>query len=385
MKINTELFGIADALNEKYIKVWEDICSAESPTDNKAAVDACGDYIAKWAYKQGFALEKLLIKKAGDPLCITLNENSNAKPIVFSGHIDTVHPIGLFGSPAVTTDRENDRIYGPGAADCKGGVVSAMMALEILKISGFTARPVMLLVQTDEEVSSTLSERATINWICEKAKNAEAFLNLETNSPGKACIVRKGIVRYKFTVFGKGAHSSLCYNGVNAITEAAHKIIELEKYKDKDGITCCCGTINGGTVANSVADTCTFTADFRLVDIGDLAKIEKIVDCVANTQYLANSRCEVKQISKRCPMEKNDRNFALLERINEINSAYGMKKLEWIMRSGGSDAADVSATGIPCIDSIGAQGDLIHTPDEYAVLSSLCASAKQLSVIAYSL
>ena len=44
---------------------------------------------------------------------------------------------------------------------------------------------------------------------------------------------------------GIAGHSSTCYEkSASAILEAAHKIIELEKMKENDGITCNCGVIH---------------------------------------------------------------------------------------------------------------------------------------------
>ncbi len=46
---------------------------------------------------------------------------------------------------------------------------------------------------------------------------------------------------------------------------------------------------------------------------------------------------------------------------------------------GGSDAAEVTVAGIPCVDSIGVAGDKIHTHDEYGRLSSLAEAAKRIA------
>ena len=86
---------------------------------------------------------------SGDVVCITMNPDADEKPITLSGHIDTVHAVGSFGSPAVKTDDKN--IYGPGVMDCKGGVVAAFYAMDALARCEFRNRPVQLLLQTDEE------------------------------------------------------------------------------------------------------------------------------------------------------------------------------------------------------------------------------------------
>ena len=36
---NISLFEIIDSLMDKYIKIWEDICNIESPSEDKAAVE----------------------------------------------------------------------------------------------------------------------------------------------------------------------------------------------------------------------------------------------------------------------------------------------------------------------------------------------------------
>lgn len=50
--------------------------------------------------------------------------------------MDTVHPVGLFGTPPVK--QEGDKIYGPGVVDCKGGIVAAFFAMRTLNDCRFT-------------------------------------------------------------------------------------------------------------------------------------------------------------------------------------------------------------------------------------------------------
>ena len=82
-------------------------------------------------------------------------------------------------------------------------------------------------------------------------------------------------------------------------------------------------------------------------------------------------------------MELCDRNIQLLEKMNTIFEQNGFSRLEIGSRNGGSDAADVTVYGIPCIDSIGVMGENIHSIDEYAILRSLAESAKRLASVIY--
>ena len=90
----TEMFNTVDSLNQEYIKVWEDVCNIESPTKHKAGVDACGEYFAEMARARGWKVEYFRQPVSGDVVDITLNSDAAEKPIIFSAHLDTVHPVG---------------------------------------------------------------------------------------------------------------------------------------------------------------------------------------------------------------------------------------------------------------------------------------------------
>jgi len=319
---------------------------------------------------------------AGNAVCITMNPDAKAAPISFSAHMDTVHPIGSFGTPAVHVDEE--KIYGPGVTDCKGGIVAAFLAMEALARSGFCARPVQLLLQSDEEKRSIPSQKQTIRYICEKAKDSIAFLNLEGGTVGEACLIRKGIVTFTFTVTGEEAHSSNCATkGANAIVDAAYKILELDKFKDDDGLTCNCGVISGGSVPNTVPGKCVFKANVRFATMEQYEWICDYVQKLAATEHVKGCTCSVWHKGYRLTMEDCARNRALLEDMNRIFEQTGLPVLKAAKRKGGSDAADITAFGIPCIDSLGVEGGKIHSPNEFAYLKSLGESAKRLAAVAY--
>ncbi|MBQ8432587.1 MAG: M20/M25/M40 family metallo-hydrolase [Clostridia bacterium] len=379
-----KIFAEIDALNDSYIKVWEDVCNIESPTKYKAGVDAVGKYFADLAKERGWDVEIFEQPISGNVVCVTMNPNAKGSPICLSGHMDTVHPVGAFGTPAVKIDGE--KIYGPGVTDCKGGIVAGFLAMDALSRCGFVSRPIRMLLQSDEEVSSIPSNKATIGYICEKAKDSIAFLNLEGHTHGEVCVQRKGIATFTFAVSGVEAHSSNCATaGANAIAEAAHKILELEKLKDDEGLTCNCGLIQGGTVVNTVPGYCEFKANVRFATQEQLDWVKAYMQQVADTVYIKGCSTKVTVSSCRLAMERVERNLELVEKMNRAFSANGLSALTPAMRKGGSDAADVTAYGIPCVDSVGAEGGKIHSPEEFAYLASLAASAKRIAAVAVEL
>ncbi len=378
------IFKKIDELTEKYIKVWEDVCNIESPTCFKEGVDRVGAYFAKMAEELGFEVECSKQEVSGDVVCITMNPRSDVQPVVISGHIDTVHPVGMFGIPAVHRDEE--KIYGPGVTDCKGGVVAGFLAMHTLYECGFDKRPIKLLLQTDEETGSRTSGGETIQYICKKSKDAVVFLNLETHSPGKATLSRKGIVSYRFDVEGKEGHSSRCVTeGANAVVDAAHKIIELDKLKDDDGITCNCAIVLGGTVVNTIPGKCSFSVNFRYVTEAQFDWIEKYVHELADMQHVSGCRCKVHQLEQRPAMELKESNIKILEKVNKIFEENNIQTLEGRMRRGGSDASCVTQYGIPCIDSLGTEGGGSHSKNEFAKIYSLSKAAKRIAAIAYNI
>jgi len=95
------LFNEVDKLYDKYLKVWEDVCNSESPTDFKEGVDRVGDYFVKMADDLGFKVEKYPQEVSGDVVVITLNPNiNNASKTILVKHPQTIIVAESFGFPS---------------------------------------------------------------------------------------------------------------------------------------------------------------------------------------------------------------------------------------------------------------------------------------------
>lgn len=376
-----KLFERSGELEKEYIQFLIDVCKIESPTKYKEGVDRVGEYFIEKAKARNWKVEVLEQPVSGNCICITMNPDVQAPPVVFSGHMDTVHPIGFFGEEIVTWD--DDKIYGPGVADCKGGTVAGFYAMAVLEDCGFRARPMKLILQSDEEVSSRTSNKETVKFMAQKAADCVAFLNCEPCKGNNVTISRKGISRYEFEVKGKAVHSSCCFEGISAVREAAYKIIELEKIKDKDGLTFNCGLIQGGTAENTVPERCVFTVDIRFSSQQKMEEADRFVRMIADRSFVEGTSCKLTLKSRRPAMEISPENEELLHRVNQILSETGLTPVKGSHSNGGSDAADMTVYGLPCLDSLGIEGGNIHRREEYAYLRSLRESAKRLAVIAY--
>ena len=58
----TALLRKIDELHAPYLNVLEDLCNLESPTADKARVDAVGSYIACWGREHGFEVFDELVE-----------------------------------------------------------------------------------------------------------------------------------------------------------------------------------------------------------------------------------------------------------------------------------------------------------------------------------
>jgi len=378
-----KLFDVIDSLNDEYLEFLTEICTIESPTEYKEGVDRVGQYFVGKATEKGWLVERQQQPVSGDVLCITMNPDAKGAPVCFSGHMDTVHPVGSLGEMPVYCDDE--KIYGPGVIDCKGGLAASFMAMDALEKCGFTDRPVKLLLQSDEENGSRNSNKTTVDYMYEKSKGCAAFLNTEIGKIGSHIVTTKGICKYCFEITGRSVHSSRCGDGASAICEAAQKIIRLEAYKDKDTITCNCGLIQGGTAENTVPESCTFTADFRFYTEEERQEIVKFAEEIAATSFVEGTSCKLTLASSRCAMLKTEKNMALFEKVKKIYLENGLEEIEARGFFGATDAADLTQKGLPCLEGFGLLGGNLHNSGEYAYIDSLAFAAKRMAAIAFCL
>ena len=379
-ELTKKVFDKIDELKDKYLNVLIDACNIESKTDDKEGVDKVGAYFASIAENMGYTIKKKEFEKAGNVYSFTYNPSGKKKMICVSGHMDTVHPKGIFGYPP--TRSEGDYVYGPGVNDCKGNIAVELLVMEALKVCGYDERPVRLILQSDEEVNSSLSDRKTLEFMLEEAKGSAAFLNAENSSPNrKLAIGRKGITNYKITINGKKIHAGACTNGASAIKEAAHKIIELEKDNDIEAITFNCGMITGGDATNIVPDMCEVFVEYRFKNMQQKKIADEKFKKIVETSFVEGTYSEAEQLSTRLPMEPDEKNKKLVEIINEICKKVNLEPFGTMETAGGADSAYPSLAGIPTVDSIGIEGSGCHTLNEKARISSIAEMAKVVAAV----
>lgn len=378
-------FKTVDKLTDKYMDFIRKLCSINSKTEDKEGVDAVLAAVIEHEKENAYILKRVNMEKAGDVASLTYFCGEDKPTVCLSAHMDTVFPKETFSEPMVTEDEE--KMYGPGVCDCKGNIALGFLTMAALKENGFEKANIKMILQSDEESSSSLSGKKTIDFMCSEAKNSIAFLNLETGGDDFVVISRYGIVRYRLDVFGQSAHAAEKMKGlgINAIKEAAYKIIEIENYETSNNLSFVVGMIDGGTAPNTIAEHCSFMVDCRVKTKDDITHAKNIITSIANKQNVVGTSCKVTEISTHYPMEKSEKNEQLFEVIKKVNKEYFNEDLTGIETGGGSDAAYPADIGIATVDGMGLDGGFLHTTNEYMVKASMQKRAKRLIATIYSL
>jgi len=338
----------------------------ESPSDNKAAVDKMGEFLAQEFQNQGGQVKVHKAADYGNHLQIEFAGTKDQKPVMLLGHYDTVWPPGtLAGMPFRV---EAGRAYGPGVLDMKAGIVMMMFALRALKEAKANHRPVKIFLDTDEEVGSA-SSRPSTEAI---ARDCEAVLVLEPaqGPQGFLKTSRKGVGDFTIRVRGRASHSGVDFEkGQSAIIELARQILEVTKFVDVSrGITVNPGVIQGGTRSNVVAAEASAEVDIRVARMADKAELEQKF---ANLRPF-NPQCKLEITGglNRPPMERTSGTVRLFEIAQRLAKDIGINLRE-SSTGGGSDGNFTSALGIPTLDGLGAVGEGAHAANESIVLDEL--------------
>src|SRR3954470_1473296 len=178
------------------LRSWVEI---ETPTTEPGAVNRLMDVAQAGLGEAGAELTRIPGRDGyGDAL--VARTRGSGKPILISGHLDTVWGLGTL--ERMPFQVEGDQARGPGIYDMKAGSFLAFNAVRgILRHGTKTNRPITLLLTPDEEVGSPTT-RALIE---QEGAKAECVLIPEPAGPGGRCVTaRKGVGRFVVVITGKG-------------------------------------------------------------------------------------------------------------------------------------------------------------------------------------
>ena len=340
----------------------------ESPTTEKAAVDACGGELAARLAAIGGRVTRLPRDARGDHLLAEFG--CGESQILLLGHFDTVWPVGqLARMPLVRAD---GRLHGPGVFDMKAGIAIGLLAARALLETGAPlARRIVMLWTSDEEVGSQTSRGA----IEDEARRSDAVLVLEPSLPGGAVkTARKGCGSFEVIVKGVSAHAGIePQKGASAVHELAHQILRIAELQDLPrGVSVNVVQASGGLRSNVIPDEAHAIVDVRAPTLEAAAGVEdafrRLRPVDGRTTVTATGGFD------RPPLERTPAVERLYNQARNVARELGVDLQEGAT-GGGSDGNFTAALGVPTLDGLGAVGDGAHALHEHVEIEPLADRA----------
>ncbi len=294
--------------------------------------------------------------------------------VLLAIHMDTVFgPDDPFQKPRQI---DANTVNGPGVADAKGGLAIMLVALEALERGSYAdGLGFQVLINPDEEIGSP----GSAPLLDEAAGWAEIGLLYEPAlADGTLAGARKGSGNFTAVVRGRAAHAGRAFDdGRNAVAALARFIAGIDALNGRrDGLTINPARITGGGANNIVPDLALVHFNLRMTNPQDRdwvwSEIERVRAEVAATEGIGIA---IHGRFTRPPKLLNRAHEQLYEAMAECGSELGLE-IVWKATGGCCDGNNLAAAGLPNIDTLGARGGAIHSPDEFLLLDSLTERAK---------
>jgi glutamate carboxypeptidase len=372
------LTSYLEAQQATYVEELRQLCAIECPTSSKAGVDEAGAWVRRWVEARGWELRAWPDATAGDGLVATVGGTGQPR-IMLVAHLDTVYPVGIAAQRPLRI--EGDKLLGPGSADNKSGLLSALYAMAALEDLGMLARcgTISLVCGGDEETDM----RSSLGLLGDLAPRYDLGLVLEAGREnGDIVGARKGGGGFVLETFGKAAHAGVePEKGAHAILALAQHTIALQALNGlRPGVTVNVGVVQGGTVPNAVPDYARATIDTRVVNPEDIEPLVAVLRAEADRVVVPGVRATLSGGWGAPPMARTPQIDALARLADTCAQELGFSV--YAAATGGvSYANSLASLGLPVLDGLGPVGGLDHSPDEYILLSSIVPRTALLALL----
>ena len=346
--------------------------NSENPPGNESKI---ANFIKEYLLKNGIDSEIVHLEEGRDSLVAKIpgKEENN---LAFCGHLDTVRvKEEYWKKPLFQGLIENDRMYGRGTSDMKGGVAAMIYAAILFKRIGIISQKTILLALTADE-----------EWKYKGAKdltdkgyfNQTDFLIIAEPSTLQVSSGEKGELWITAKIFGKSAHGSTPEVGINSIVAGSDLVMEVTRQYEKlfktddfwGKTSLNIGQFHGGVQVNVVPNYSEIQFDFRVISENDRQKVIDMFKTIG--KYIAKKhqiRFETEIFNYKYPIFTDPKN----PYIQKFMKAAGVEEV-FITKYCTDGATIIPEKKIPFI--IYGPGDIAqaHQNDEYIELESLYRS-----------
>lgn len=240
--------------NEAVELLKELISTPSVSRDEKAAADLLQRKIKEWG---------LPCKRIGNNLIVAKRLSKRKPTLLLNAHIDTVKPVATWTRDPFTPTIEDGKLYGLGANDCGGGLVSLLQAYRILTEKKESPYNIIYVASCEEEVSG----QNGFSLVLPELPPIDVAIVGEPTGMQPA-IAEKGLMVIDGVAHGKSGHAAR-NEGINAIYEALDDLQWLRDYQFRKvspllGATKATVTVlHAGTQHNVIPDKLEFVIDVR--------------------------------------------------------------------------------------------------------------------------
>ncbi|MCC2627960.1 MAG: acetylornithine deacetylase or succinyl-diaminopimelate desuccinylase [Thermomicrobiales bacterium] len=333
-------------------------------------------HVAQWLEANGLEPDFQLTE--GDrPNVIARIENGSGPTLLLNGHVDTVLAVEGWSSDPWTPRRDDNRLYGLGAADMKSGVAAAMLATRALARNRERWHGSVVFSSVVDEEAYSIGARALID----SGIQADYCVVTESSWDRPALgSVGKTLVRIDVT--GKAAHASWPWEGINAATEAARLVARLDdipllEHPHMRGSRC---VLSFGSGNDQYVITVPEKARVilnRMIVAGEssasvLAEVQTLIDDLESS-----ARFELTIDPPYYPPWETGTEHPLALALAGAYEAEAGHAPEWSYSGFGDMNLFSEEARIPTV-MIGPRGDNFHQADEWVDVPSIAATSRLL-------
>jgi acetylornithine deacetylase len=347
-----------------------ELVRVDSPTGDTA--DAARLY-AGWLRDAGFEVDVQDETFPATPTVVGILHGARPGPrVVLNGHLDTV-PI-----PHEPPRIDGDRVYGRGAADMKGALVSALAAAEELD-RDFAGEVAIVAIGLHEAPGGRGED---LTHLLANGFTADYAVVCELTQPGKVVVAHMGQATAEITISRPGmpTHELQTPPGTPHPLLAAARVVEAIRRRTEElsraehpwvgAETYFVGEVHGGDFYNRFPATCRIVGTRRWAPGNSLAAVEtEYRELLAGVA--AETGCEIELDLRLVRGEYGiDPEHELVRALQAAHEEVTGQSLEPVGWKVVADGAVFSAAGIPTIYH-GPVGSGAHADVEYIEVAEL--------------